>query len=83
MQTVLVVAASRDLGALVPLIRLRLLRGRHIDGRDQVIAAARLERRRALVLVIATASGAGAAEDQVVRDDRVATSRRLRRVVGV
>lgn len=55
----------------------RLLGGGHVHGRDQVVAAARLEGRRALVLVVAATAGAGAREDQLVGDARVAAGRRL------
>lgn len=58
-----------------------LLGGGHIDGRDQVVAAARLRGRRALVLVVSATAGAGTGEYQLVGDARVAAGRRLDAVV--
>lgn len=54
-----------------------LFGGRHIDGCDQVIPTARLEGRRAFILVVAATPRSGSGEDQVVYGARIATSRRL------
>lgn len=55
----------------------RLLGGRHVDRSNQIIAAARLERRRALILVVAATAGTRAREDQIVYGARITTRWRL------
>lgn len=55
----------------------RLLCGRHIDGRNQIIPAARLERRRTLILVIATTPRTRSREDQIIYGTRITTCWRL------
>lgn len=55
----------------------RLFGGRHIDGRYQIIPAARLERRRTLVLIIATTTRTRSREDQIIYGTRITTCWRL------
>lgn len=55
-----------------------LLGGRHVDGRDQIVAAARFERWRAFVFVVAAATaGTGTGEDEVVNQAGPGTGRCL------